>query len=100
MIRQVEQQYAEQEQSIHFPIKGNRDVAATQSTTAVKIGHSKKQSQFVPGQNGATSCVKGDYDDNSPASGEENKANQTQINAPALTEVAGKSEKPLTSAAG
>jgi len=94
MIRQVEQQYAEQEQAIpstllrtgHFPIKDNREVAATQSTTAVKIDDLKKQSQFVPGLNGATSYMKGDYDNNSPAGSEENKAKQTQIQAPALTE--------------
>ena len=80
LIRQVEQQY-EPEQAIHFPIKDDRDVAATQSTTAEKKGDLKKQSQFVPGQNGATSFVKGDYD-NKPAGGaDENKAKQSQFPA-------------------
>jgi hypothetical protein len=54
----------------------------------------KKQSQSVPGINGVTSFVKGDYD-NIPADGdEENKANQSrpehvewgQFHAPSLTE--------------
>jgi hypothetical protein len=39
----------------------------------------KKQSQFAPALIGATSFVKGDYD-NKPACGaEENKANQSQF---------------------
>jgi hypothetical protein len=38
----------------------------------------KKQSQFVPGLNGAKSYLKGDYDNNSPAGDEENKAKQSQ----------------------
>ena len=33
----------------------------------------KKQSQFVPGQNGATSYLKGDYDNNPAFRVEENK---------------------------
>ena len=76
MIRQVEQQYAEQKLE---PSPSLRDEPATQNTTAVKIGDLKKQSQFVPGLNGATSYLKGDYD-KMPAAGEdENKANQTQL---------------------
>jgi hypothetical protein len=52
-------------------------VAATRCAPAEKNDDSKKQSQFVPGQNGATSYIKGDYDNNSPAGDEENKAKQT-----------------------
>ena len=55
------------------PSPSLRDEAATQTTE--KKGDLKKQSQFVPGQNGATSYLKGDYG-NKPAHGvEENKAN-------------------------
>ena len=36
----------------------------------------KKQSQFVPGQNGATSYLKGDYDNKPACEADENKANK------------------------
>jgi hypothetical protein len=55
IMRQVEQQYVEQElkpdQTIHIPINDNRDVAATRCAPAEKNGNLKKQTQFVPGQN-------------------------------------------------
>jgi len=108
IMRQVEQHYVEQqfepEQAIHFPINGDRDVAATQSTNdnrdvaatrspaVEKKVDLKKQSQSDPGQNGATSFVKGDYD-NKPAGGaDENKAKQTQISALSSHEGIGKRE--------
>jgi len=69
MIRQVEQQYAEQEQD-QFQL--------APSTAGSSITDLKKQSQFVPGINGATSYMKGDYDNN-PVNGiEENKPKQSQ----------------------
>ena len=41
----------------------------------------KKQSQFAPVQNDATSFLKGDYDNTSARGVHENKANQSQIPA-------------------
>jgi hypothetical protein len=75
IIRQYQQQQAEQEQSIPIPINNNRDEAATRIDVGEENGELKKQSQSVPGQNGATSYMKGDYDNNSPADDDENKAN-------------------------
>ena len=119
MIRQVEQQYAEQEQSIHFPIKGNRDVAATQSTKDYreeaatrspreKNSELKKQSQFPVAHISANSYVKGDYDNKPACEAEENKAKQSQpqwdtprgvpFDAPVSPEEMLKSEKPPTAA--
>ena len=52
-----------------------RDEAATRRLPAEKKGDLKKQTQFAPAQMGATSYLKGDYD-NKPAGGAyENKAN-------------------------
>jgi hypothetical protein len=60
-----------------------RDKAATRP--AEKECDLKKQTQFAPAQVDVTSFVKGDYG-NMPAHGvEENKANQSQFPAPALT---------------
>ena len=67
IMRQVEQQYVEQELSI-----------PESRQTAEKKGDLKKQSQSVPGQNGATSFVKGDYDNKPACEADENKAKQTQ----------------------
>jgi len=83
LIRQVEQQY-EPEQAIHFPIKNNRDVAATQSTTAVKNGDLKKQSQLSVAHISVNSLEKGDYDNNPVHGAEENKPNQSQFPARAI----------------
>jgi len=68
MIRQVEQQYAEQELSI-----------PESRQTAEQKDDLKKQSQFVPGLNGATSYIKGDYDKITGRSDDENKAKQSQL---------------------
>jgi len=67
MIRQVEQQYAEQELSVPeiHPASEQKDDL-------------KKQSQFTPGQNGATTYVKGEYDNKPVRRIDENKANQSQ----------------------
>jgi hypothetical protein len=46
----------------------------------------KKQSQFVPGQNGATSCLKGDYDNIPAGDSDENKAKQSRLRTIASTE--------------
>jgi hypothetical protein len=88
LIRQYQQQEAEQEQSIPIPINDNRDEAATRSSQAAKQGDLEKQSQYVPGQNSATSCAKGGYDNISAGRIEENKAKQSQFFAPASPEAA------------
>ena len=75
LIRQYQQQEAEQKLSAQEP---NQSRLAP-STAGGSITDLKKQTQFVPGQNGATSFEKGDYDNNSPAGDEENKANQSQF---------------------
>jgi hypothetical protein len=101
IMRQVEQQYDYEEQfepslrlrseSALSPPKGQapslRDSlgghltaeAATHNPAAEKNSDLKKQSQFVPGQTGAKSFVKGDYDNTSAHRAEENKANQSQF---------------------
>jgi hypothetical protein len=99
LMRQVEQQY-ESEQTIPIPMKDNRDEAATRSAPAEKNSDLKKQSQFASGQNGAKSLEKGDYDNNLPAGEGENKAEQSQFNAPASPEGIGKREKPAATATG
>ena len=104
IMRQVEQQYDYEEQlepslrprsepalsppkgqapSLRDSLGGHLTAeAATHNPAAEKKGDLKKQSQFVPGENGAKSFVKGDYDDISPAGDVENKANQSQFSAP------------------
>ena len=78
-MRQVEQQYVEQQfepdQSIPIPINDNRDEAATGCASAEKKVDLKKQSQSVPAQAGAKSYVKGYYDNNPVQGIEENKPN-------------------------
>jgi hypothetical protein len=54
--------------------------AATRRMSAEKKVDLKKQSQFVPGLNGATSCVKGDYDNIPLCGAQKNKAKQSQYN--------------------
>ena len=84
LIRQYQQQEAEDEQSIPsttlwtgpIPINDNRDEAATRNTVAEKNGDLKKQSQSVPGEIGATSYLKGDYDKIQLRGAQENKANK------------------------
>ena len=80
-----------------IPINDNRDEAAT-PTPAEKKVDLKKQSQFVTGQNGATDYEKGDYDNMPTRVVEENKAKQSQIQAPASIKGAGKSKKSLAAA--
>jgi hypothetical protein len=76
LIRQYHQQKAEQEIE---PSPSLRDEAATRIDVGEENGELKKQSQSVPGQNGATSYLKGDYDNNSANETEENKPNQSQL---------------------
>jgi hypothetical protein len=106
IIRQFQQQEAEQELE---PSPSLRDEAATQKSNQYRLAPStaggsikdlkkqnqynrsascvqraartdlKKQSQSVPGQNGATSYLKGDYGNNSLAGENKNKANQSQL---------------------
>ena len=99
-MRRIEQQDADQQRE---PSPSLRDEAATQSNSlsqsetatrpAEKQVDLKKQSQFTPALIGVTSFVKEDYG-NKPACGvEENKANQSQFPASALTKGAGKMRK-------
>ena len=94
MIRQVEQQYAEQELE---PSSSLREEAATRSPRE-KNSELKKQSQSVPGLNGAKSFMKGDYDNMPTRRIEENKAKQSQLHESVLAKVAGKRKKPATTA--
>jgi hypothetical protein len=64
IMRQVEQQYIEQELSI-----------PESHPTDEKQGYLKKQSQSVPGQNVVTSYLKGDYGKIPLCGAQENKAN-------------------------
>jgi hypothetical protein len=64
-IRQAEQQEAEQDLLRQGPNQSEE-----------KNSNLKKQSQFVPGLNGATSYLEGDYEKIPPRGAEENKANQ------------------------
>jgi len=100
LIRQYQQQGAEQEQSIHFPINDNRDEAATQSMTAEKNSNLKKQSQFTLNLMGANPFIKGIYSIESAAGDVENKANRTQFCAPAKVKGAGKKEISSAAATG
>ena len=114
-----EQQY-EPDQAIHFPIKDNRDVAATRSIkynrdvaatrsikdnrdvaatrSAEKNGDLKKQTQLAPELMGTTTFVKGCYENISAQGDEENKAKQSQFPALEQTKGAGKREKSLAAA--
>ena len=77
-MKQIEQQDINKQ---HEPSPSLRDEAATR-TPLEQNGDLKKQSQFVPDQNGAMSYVKGDYGNMSACGIEENKANQSQFQAP------------------
>jgi hypothetical protein len=77
-----------------------KDEAATRSEPADKKVDLKKQSQFAVVQLGAKSYLKRDYG-NKPAGGcDENKANQSQFQAPETVEGAGTSEKSAVAATG
>ena len=95
--RQLIRQFQQQEQPIHFSIKGNRDVAATRSnndnsdvavtrqlapnTVGGSITDLKKQSQFTLSLMAVTPFIKRDYDKMPPRRIGENKAKQSQISA-------------------
>jgi len=91
IIRQYQQQEAEQQFEPALQDKNSTPKAGQK-------GDLKKQSQFVPGQNGATSYTKGDYNKIPLCGAQENKANQTQFQAIASPEKIGKREKSLTAA--
>ena len=99
-IRRIERQEVEKQLE---PSPSLRDEAATQSNSQSqsetgtrpeeKECDLKKQSQYAPAQIGAMSLSKGDYDNNPAGRIKENKANQSQSNAPAMTKGAGKRNK-------
>ncbi len=60
----------------------------------------KKQSQFAEVQFGAKSFMKGDYENKPVGGAEENKANQSQLHAPASAKGAVKREKSVAAATG
>ena len=74
LIRQYQQQEADEEYEPSM-----REKTSTQSTPVEKNSDLKKQSQFVPGLNGATSFEKGDYDKIPSCRTQENKAKQSQF---------------------
>jgi hypothetical protein len=99
IMRQVEQQYVEQQFEPDRAIPKARDFeAATQDRD--KQSDLKKQSQFVPGQNVATSCLKVDYENKQAIGADENKAKQTQFQAIASDEVKGEREKSISVTTG
>ena len=97
IMRRIEQQDVDEH---HMPSPSLRDEVATQSNSlsqsetatrpAEKKGDLKKQSQFAPGEIGAKSFMKGDYEDIPACGVEENKANQSQLHAPTLAKRAEK----------
>jgi len=87
LMREIEQQVADQEQP-----------APESGPPAKKKVDLKKQSQFAPALMGVTSFIRGAYGNKTNSGAEENKANQSQFHAPALTKGAGKREKSLAAA--
>jgi len=81
-IRRIEREDAEQRQSTSsLRLRTGQApfirYKAAGPMAGQKKGDLKKQSQFVPGRNGATSDVKEDYDNNPLCGAQENKANRT-----------------------
>ena len=97
VIRRIERQEVEKQRE---PSPSLRDEAATQSNSssqsetatqlAVKKGNLKKQTQYVQDLIDAKSLMQRDYNNKPAGRIEENKANQSQSHAPALTKGAGK----------
>ena len=75
-----------------------REKFAGVSRPAEKQADLKKQTQFAPAEIGVKSPIKDDYDNILAGRLEENKADQSQFPATALTEGAGKRKKSLTAA--
>ena len=92
VIRRLERQEVEKQ----------REPSPSQSETAtqpaVKKGKLKKQTQYVQALMDARPFIQRDYDNNPAVGIEENKANQSQSHAPALTKGAGETEKTLAAA--
>jgi len=95
IMRRIEYQDADHE---YEPSPSLRDEAATESVE--KKGDLKKQTQYAPAEMGATSFMKGDYENNPAGRAEENKAKQSQSPALEQTNGAGKREKSLAAATG
>ena len=91
LIRQYQQQEAEQEQLTQEP-----------GRSAEKNGVLKKQSQFPVAHISANSLKKGDYDNIPLRGARQNKAKQSQFDAPFSREEAGEREKiiPLAGSSG
>ena len=75
------------------PSPSVKEDAAGNSQPADKFSDLKKQSQFAAAHLIANNLMKGDYSNSLAAGEEENKANQSQLLAPALTEGVGKRKK-------
>src|SRR4030042_385962 len=97
--QQVEKKVDLKKQSQSRPSAGNPKPGYLNPKQVEKDAILKKQSQFVPGLSNATSYLKGDYDKIPAGGGEENKAKQSQLHNPVLTEEAVKSEKQPASSA-
>jgi hypothetical protein len=80
--------------------KGRLTVLTAEAATrlGVKECDLKKQSQYTQPLIGVTPFVKGDYGNMSDCRVEENKANQSQLHARALSKRAGKRKKTLSTA--
>ncbi|MHC4436916.1 MAG: hypothetical protein ACYS3S_06125 [Planctomycetota bacterium] len=92
LIRQFQQQEAEQELN---PSPSLRDEAATQKKQNADL---KKQSQYASGLIGAKPFMKGDYDKSPDVGNDENKAKQSQFDAPFSTEEVVKRDRPFSGA--
>ena len=89
LIRQYQQQEADEELTRQESVQ-----------SAEKKGDLKKQSQFMPGLMGVTPFVKGGYGVESAVGDEENKASQSQFDAPFSPDRMTNTEKPPTAATG
>ena len=83
IMRRIEFEDAEQQlepsSSLRDSLEGHHTAEAATPTPAEKQVDLKKQSQSVPGLNGAKSYLKGDYDNTPACRIDENKANQSQL---------------------
>ena len=94
VIRRLERQEVEKQ----------REPSQSQSETATRPEEKecdlKKQSQYTQATMGVTPLMQGVYDNKPAGRIEENKAKQSQSNAPAMTKGAGKRKKSVTAGTG
>ncbi|MHC4424882.1 MAG: hypothetical protein ACYSYV_02160 [Planctomycetota bacterium] len=88
VMREVDRANASEERSVHAIPKASGFEAATRPTE--KKGDLKKQSQFVPAQTGAKTCVLRDYENTPHPGPRASKAKQSQFQTPVLPKGVGK----------